>query len=144
MRLSTLRLPTALRARSGSSFDSRVERDEVKAKAKRKKARVTEKLVMLELSGGEGFADRTEAEAGLEAIWTGDTESDAGHNDLAVAYAWLERWDEALVEADAAVKGATATEQAATDEAKAGAAVTRQRAETNRRLIGEARREATG
>jgi hypothetical protein len=107
-----------MRARSGSSFDSRVERDHAEAQAKRKQARVVAELKVLELWDGSRYAKRAEAAAALEELWPKDPQDAGGRNDLAVAFAWLERWDEALAEIEKAVDAATAKAAEQRGEAK--------------------------
>lgn len=127
MKRPDLRLPVSLRARSGSSFDSRVERDHKDAEAKRKQSRVTAILRTLVLSDGNSYAKQEEAAAGLKELWPTNPQDASGRNDLAVAFAWLRWWDEALAEIgesvtaakDMAAKEADQTKKVITDAVRA-------------------------
>ena len=124
-----MKLPRLLRARSGSAFDSRVGRDHEDAKAQRKRDAVETHLKRLVLSDSKVLTERAQAAKLLAQLWAKVSRSANDRNDLAVAFAWLQRWDEAQGEIKAAV------EAARNGDANG-------RAVANRDVIAEARKEA--
>lgn len=129
MRRLQEKLPAYMKARSGSSFESRIEQDIEDAKARKKRSEVLEVLKNLKLTGGKSYTKRADAEKDLPDLWVKNPEDAGGNNDLAVALAWVEQWDDALKAINAAIEAAKSANE-------------KKRPEANKEHIEKARKAA--